>query len=811
MKNLDRHLSRLRAPELGLGLRLGLSGPSAGGGSYTPVNGDPLSFAVSNASPIDPNGSGYGVFGNGWTATVVFKGLSASGNVNAFDGQKVTLSVTDPGYTTSGTTTTVNRTIKGSITLRKAWPNNGSRQITAVGSDLQLIICLEDVIYQGTTINSVTFATTAYPGSNALVLSGASVTNNSTLAYPKPYFAWLNRQYERATGSTYHVEAVAYHRHGMNGQMVACIEFIGKDSAAHVATTQRASAPALSTIQTLGNIVESWQADVPLTALDQTTTTNCKVHAKVYPWIGDSTAILDTEVSGAALPTYDTWVSLDFTNDKNGTYGGAFAYVKAGASGGTVSATAATARADPYATWAAAWAAIKTWNNANRSHNDYSGATIRLMDDGAGGAVTYTFTAFTSGNATNGLCWATTEADPLNMAEVRLQCTTAGVANVPTLTAIGAGVTVYNTASATTGGSASGLGGSNTTNLSLDGCVMDMSVAGSASGANYLRATYIWSRNVNWLSPGSHTKTVTNVNSNQAFVLMFGNTAIGGIFFDQQFCTIGNSVTSCQLGGTPGGTLTSTYSADGKIYANNSLSKVTSSSYSTGFMGTAGANFVRGMAVVQNLVEILSNGSTITFSMSNDSTINNVGESLDIHNTVVGNRGNWLYTDAAGAAGYRKRGVSRFSLKYSIATKEDTFAQDSGCVGNFEWAYKVGSLGTVNLCGTATEGGTLLQSGVDPSAGPNGTDANSSKWSGMYVPSNWYIGSGSTGYATVTFTDDKCLMLGTGVGGGDYHLTGGSNNAYDRVPSGLAMLKYDLGGASRLNNGSGAAGAYERS
>jgi len=785
------------------------SGTPASGGGYTPVTGDPLSFAVSGASVIDPNGSGYGVFGNGWTATVVFKGLSPNANVDIFDGQKVTLSVTDPGYTTSGTTTTVNRTVKGSITLRKAYSNNQARQIATVGSDLQLIICLEDVIYQGTTINSVTFDATAYPGSNALVLTGASVTNSSTLAYPKPYFAWLNRQFERESTSSFHVECVAYHRHGMNGQMVACVEFTGKDASGNSAAVQRTSAPALSTIQTRGNIVESWQASIPLTALTQTTTTRSKVHAKVYPWIGDSTAILDTEVSGAAVPSYDTWVSLEFVNDKNGTYGGAYAYVKAGASGGTVSATAATARAAPYPDWASAYAALKVWNNANRGHNDHSGSTIRLMDDGAGGPVTHNFGAIST---TAGLCWTTTEADPLNTAAVQLQTNyTFGPSTVPDMTAIGAGITVYNTSYTLTGSGGSALGGSTTINLSIDGCVMDMSVAGSASGANYLRATYIWSRNVNWLSPGSHGKTVTNANSNQAFVLMFGNTAVGGILFDQQFCTIGNVVTSCQLGGDPGGTLTATYSADGKIYANNSIFKATTSAYSTGFMmSTTGTNYARGMAVVQNMIELLSNASlTITFSMSSDSKINRVGDGLFAYNTVLGNRGNRLYNDVVGAAGYQKRAVSRFELLYSMPTKEDTFIQDSGCVGNFEWAYKVGSLGTVNLCGAATEGGTVLQSGVDPSAGTTG-GVNNSKWSGMYVPTNWYVGNGATGYATVTYVDDKCLMVGTGVGGGDYHLSGGSNGAYDRVPSGLAMLKYDLGGATRLNNGSGAAGAYER-
>jgi hypothetical protein len=63
--------------------------------------------------------------------------------------------------------------------------------------------------------------------------------------------------------------------------------------------------------------------------------------------------------------------------------------------------------------------------------------------------------------------------------------------------------------------------------------------------------------------------------------------------------------------------------------------------------------------------------------------------------------------------------------------------------------------------------------------------------------------------AAVTFTDDKSEH-GTNVGGGTYTLTGASNAAYDVVPAGFQCLKYDLAGATRLNDGSGAAGAYER-
>lgn len=769
------------------------------------ATGDPLSFSVTGNTILEPDGNGKGAFINGWTATIVYKGLSADANVNAFDGQKVTLTVTDPGYLSDGTTTTVTRTIKGSITVRRPWPNNGSRQISAVGSDLQLIVALEDILYAGTTITQVVFASGSYPGANAITLTGASVTNNSTRPYPKPFFAWLNRQFERATGSSFNVECVAYHRYGRNLQMAACIEFTAKDPAGHSAVVQRVSAPSLSSIQTRGNIIEAWKASIPLTALDNSTTTAagpCKVHAKIYPWIGDSTAILDTEVSGATWPSPDPLQSLSFCNDKNGTYGGNVVYVKQGATGGAVND-----RSQPYPTINAAFAGVTSANNSGKGHNDHSGSTIYLMDDGAGGAVTHNLAANVS-SLTGGLCWSTITADPLNTAAVQFQMSVAQ-ASLPDLTAMGAGVTVYNNGvSNPTGGWAIGV--TSTSRISLDGCIMDMSVAGSTNGApNYMRFNYSWFRNVDWKDPTTKTKVVADLASQSRCLMMLGNTAVGTIGFRHQYCTIGNIVYGSKLDGDIGGTAMPV--PDGKIYANNTVLQLLTQTINFGGACLAGSTYSRGIAVVQNMIECLNTQAQITFTMSAENGPLAIPESLDIYNTVLGNRGNWLYCDTAAKAGIEKRGISRFSLWMSKPRKTDTFANASGATSNWEWCYSAGSAGTVALLGGATESGTALQGYVDPSAGPNNCASTDGAWGGMYWPSSCYYGDSHNGdYSLTSFVDDKCGALGTGVGGGDYHLTGTTNIAYNRVPSGLAMLKYDLGGTARKNDGTGACGAYER-
>ncbi len=59
----------------------------------------------------------------------------------------------------------------------------------------------------------------------------------------------------------------------------------------------------------------------------------------------------------------------------------------------------------------------------------------------------------------------------------------------------------------------------------------------------------------------------------------------------------------------------------------------------------------------------------------------------------------------------------------------------------------------------------------------------------------------------------KCTALPIGAGplSGTYSLIGGTNAAYDQVSAGEAMLAYDIAGGARENDGTGAAGCYERS
>lgn len=286
-----------------------------------------ITALVVQGATVLPDGADAAV-PNGWVAAATLPDDGAS----TFDPTRIVLTVTDPGYDASGATI-VTRTIRGTAIVRRQYPNQAQRLNSASSGARTVYFALDDEIYAGSTVTAAT-AEAGYYGA-AAAGSVAGIVNGSTLAYPKPLFAWLNIQQERATGSGLAVEGVAYHRHGRNGQMVARIEFVGYDGT-NSAPTQTASAPALSDFQTKGQIVETYKATIPLAALAQAAI--CTVNAKVYPWIGDASAVLDLAADGLSWPTANPQTPLRFLCDRTGGYGGAVACVKAGVTGGGVQA-----------------------------------------------------------------------------------------------------------------------------------------------------------------------------------------------------------------------------------------------------------------------------------------------------------------------------------------------------------------------------------------------------------------------------------------------------------------------------------------
>jgi hypothetical protein len=740
------------------------------------------SFLVMDATALDPSavadaGLGVGIDGNGWIAKITTPWQAGQ----TFDPTKITFTVQDPGYDASGNPTTRTRTIKGRTLVRRQRPNAASKLSSQVGANLEAYFSLTDVIYAGSTILSIACASGYYGTAPA---ENSTFTNNSTKAYDKPLFAWLNIQHERATGSTFNVEAVAYHRHAMLGRQVACIQYIAKDTTLNVAATQTSSTPQLSSFQTQGNIVECYKASIPLTGLNQAEL--CQVNAKVYPWIGNSSAVLDLDTDGLAWPTPLPQTKLRFLNDKNGTYGGAIACVKSGASGGTVQSTIALARTTPFPTLNAAANALAAWNNTNKGHNNHSGSTIYLMDN-SGAAQDHSLNGAIT--AAPGLCWTDVRPDPANTGAVRLVIGT----NKDLTSMFRFFVNFYasNSWILSAATPASNI-------IALENITMDHGTGSSVPALYSQGITY--ARNCTWtgLSHSGLFPASPYAQEFMPYALILGNiiNTGGSLTGTASFYTyIGNTSERVTLTESNVTTYPNRPTADGAVIANNKMLKQDGPAV----VGAA-ANYPTGYAIVQNVFERSGSASTSAFEIGNGDF--DIPKALIMYNTIPGTavetRSLIAYGETAGSVGKKKHVQLLFNIIAQFNNKSDTFTSVStvsGRVGNHSFRYHVGNLGNIAVTGSQGDDVPL-------------NDGVSTRWLGECWDEVGTYGTDASPIA-ITYTSNQAGGVGS-AGGGTYSLTGAGNPAYNRVPSGLAGLAFDIAGVARKNDGTGAAGAYER-
>ena len=762
-----------------------LSAIAAAAGAGGVADGAIMSVTIRGATPLDPAGDGGGPSGSGWVADVVLKGIASTSG--ALDASKLVLVVTDPGYDGAGAVAARSRTIRGVSVLRQQYPASNSYLVTTAAGNLSLSISLDDWIYSGSTVFSAAIEAGFYTGSVAS--TSPTNTNGSVEPYPRAVFGWVTCQHERATAATFGVEGVAFHRHPMGGRPVACVEYIT------TAGSTFSNSLTTSTVVTQGFVPEVFAASIPVSGLTQGAVSS--VNAKIYPWIGDSSAVFDLAVHGKAWPTSEPQTPLRVLVDSSGGYGGAYAYVKVGASGGTVSATPATAAAAPFPTLTAAFTALAAWNNTNRGHNDHSGSVVRLMD-ADGSASTHTIAA--SNNTTAGLCWTRVEKDPASTAAVTV--TASGIFNMPSLVKYCGGLIVKT-------GSAYSFSVSAATANSMV-CLESISfdnVGGYAEIGAY--TNLMWQYNVTLTS--GHLKRIAKLTASQV------NTVIqaGVVCASSSSSNIeAHSVIGCNVGERytePTSANIGTDTCDGTIIYNNRFR----AGMSVGKTSPA----VRGYAIVQNLVESPT-AVTQCISFAADGTTQSINNFIEMYNTAVGERSSQMYNDVPATdilpSGLRKVGTAKYNVWDNYNIKGDTFQRTSGNaagVGNWSCMYQVGNAGNISLFGSVNRGSS--NSGGSDAPNNDGFDG----YLGMsWLPSsNYNLQHTRAGWVGMSKPDIMALFSGYTVApqaspavGGAYTLVGASSPLYGCVPSGLAALGKDLAGVARLNDGSGAAGAYER-
>lgn len=756
-----------------LALVLGTRLPTRRSGAVIPTGGL-LSVVVADSTPIDPVSS-IGASGNGWVAAVTLKGLtSLVGTVNA---AAFTMQVQDPGFDANKNAVTVSRTLTGIAHLRRQYPNGGSKMISTDGTNVTVLVTLDGEIYAGTTLVSAAITSGFYPSATAG--NAGSTTNGSSLAYPTPCFGWLNSQQESA-GNSFAVEAVAFHYYARAGQQVACIEYQVTDGT-NTASPVLVSTPSTSAFQTLGNICEAWQGTVDMTGMTQGTM--CTVNAKIYPWLG---TVYNVATSGTAWPTSRPITPLRVFCDRTGGYGGAYAYVKAGASGGTTSATPSVAALAPYPTITAAFAGVKAWNNTNKSHNDLGGGTVRLMDDGLGGAQTHTIA--TAPVNSPGSTWIVIEKDPSTAAVITV--TWSAQSSFPSLCK-------WRNLTALSGASTYDFIGNNTADemLSLDNIIVD-NTANKTVAAWWI---YKYLRNVQ-LTGGNDCNFNGLAASNNGLALMLG--VVGtttSSTTNQPAMMIG-----CTLPRFAVLRATTSQGNHGRILYNNKLW------YAAMEKITTGETLLDGLVNMQNQYEHDNSGSIVTcMNFFADADLTTVNNYLEMCNTAVGNRASRMYNDIAASKtapnGTVKRGVSRYNVWDNSNQKADCFNSGAGSVGAWEYLFGVGNEGNVSLFGAVSRAATDA---------PHNDNADTPYMGCAWLPSSEYnLGRTALGFTQAQimamFTNYTVAPQAVPAIGGNYKPLSGSTYLKGRVPTGFQPFKKDLSGTTRRTDGTGAAGAYE--
>ena len=754
--------------------------------AVNPVTGN--SLEIMGATELDATGdygdatSRNGVNGNGWVAKMQVPYLIGQ----TFDPTKISIVVQDPGYNESGPTT-VQRTIVGRKVLRRQYTANTLPQESNDGITLTVYFSLSDDVFAGTLLVSAAAAASWYgpsaPGAIPVLI------NSSSVSYPKPIGFFYNLQQSRVTGASFRVEWMAMSRWGMNSKMVPRVEFIAKDHLGNAASTQVATATELSQIQTNGNIGECYAADIPTSGLTQAVTDSDIgiVNIRAYPWIGDSTAVLDLEVDGYAWPTIRPLTPLRFVCDKNQTYGGAVAFVKSGAVGGAVGAVGqeATLRTTPFPDIEKAIEALPAWNNTNRGHNSHSGGTIYLMDDNGAG-ITHSIPATIT--AAVGSCWTEVKADPANVG-VASWAPGANNRAVPGLIRWMARLDV------TSAGYLDGGNSNANVMAAIDTCIANYTV--TPGSPLFYRFGLGYVRNVQFTGssglPQQIINTFSTTRTQQQAIGCSSPKNLGTNSILKAWLLVGNDFHRSSFDDVNTTAVPNLDHHEGAIVYNNTLYGTRSLCQ----MGNTIAMTTWGAALVQNLVERAGTPSTACVGIGSDSTVVEFDKFIEMYMTTpdttdgIG-RTNRCYADVAGSENKLKRLISRFNLWGSVNNKRDTFTANTtsrGRVGGWRYAHHVGAEGNVSIRGSAA-----------------GTSPSDTSWLGEVWPpdSNYY----ALGGAGVAFVDNRVST--SGAGNGDYHLTGASNEAYSRVAAGRGALKYDITGALRKTDGTGACGAYER-
>ena len=719
-------------------------------------------ISVPNTTPASPatrDVTDVTIEAGGWSALVTVKGWAGSaGSITYSYGDeaagtsKFRVKVFSEGYDSAGNLKVIERTVYGTKTIRKAYPSHASLNEATSGSDEVIRVALSDFVYADDNTGAgksgrapiVTidagWATYSGNGSTATYLT---CTNNSTAAYPTAVASWdeyVGVIHKDRVQSDFVLACNAVHRLG-----VSCVRFdaTGQTSAVN----SNAYVTSLTkTIRSKTSLYgQAYQTTITLSAFTQAELIDCRF--RVYPKVGDASAIIDTNSYTASTDECLGANKATITCDKSA----ALDVIKYVATTGNDS-TGDGSSGNPYLTIGKAMGV---------------GANIVRLKAG-------THNLFGSAPASpTSSEWVVIRPDTgQDYTTVTVQHAASNQNPVTTRTRItGCTISLASTSSWPDGQA----GGSR--HIRYDNCYWNKGAVGAPTVFVYrfdsCRIHNCWfaTSTTKWSIAGFSTTNFGLMTDGTDYSSYTGS---GGEAFDGVYwakCCIADN--KKMLPPTASNGLPDPENCG--LWWNKIMNWTSAGSpvFAIGIPGVTPFNCARGYALVGNVLEY--NGSTdAALNLWSDSTANTSNNVIVWHNTVVGERANICYNDAANKA--HTNWSVRFNSFDNANIKSDIFATNGANVGNWPGIYGVGWEGNRALGANDTAFGWEY----------GGRDCPAALWPAY--------GGTVTSLADANYTSNRSAA-GTDAGNGNYLPTAGSD-LLAVVPSGRNVVDYDLLGTA---------------
>lgn len=688
---------------------------------------------------------GQSVGARGWVLDLNVEGVATNGAFNlgwtgsygtiGQQNPKVVLKMLSPGYDAEGNAITVPRTVYGGKQLRMPWPGHGysATEDTPAGADIH--VSLSDFVYAADSDLTLSIAAGLYDDGSVetTLLSGATVTNNSTLTYPKARFRWAHPEFLWHTGATMTVQISADHAYGWGGGTMASVWFIASTNGTAIVTNKvTTETPRRFPRTGLWEGVYQSTFDTALFPSNEV-----RVDVVLYPKLGDSNAVFDTRLNEFSGFVVGPRALTNFV-DVGGNYGGGVAvvdYAEGDDSKGLVFENADPASipvTNRFKLGSAAYNAIAAWNNSNRGHNDVGGGRVYYR---AG---------------VSNLCGATLTATTIPKTYV-YAIAYPGDTVVWTSNAGSDDVADRLWVSGITIGYGSGVSGFNgVQSLVLQDCTIDSeSIAWGGSDYHLWLIDCWFVRSAQGL--GSYGNEATQHYVTGCILDPYGGSAGAAQYIvGCRYVSAANSLYRFKNWNAVNTTMRS---ADWTMVRNNELLHDTIGS-STGFDFGGGTNTLVGFTVSGNVFQNCAppNSGNLLF-VGSDAEFITRGVTFR-HNTVVGRRHGFFYND--GDASQKTLNFVQGNVLEILGVKTDTFGggEDSSFTNNWSFVWGVGCNANVRM-----------ERQVDSSAG-----AFPWEWDGLQTLYNRTVIPGTNIMTFPQFVQDNGY-IGTGVdggGGGDY-------------------------------------------